>query len=56
MKTLLETIDLRKTYTVGKIEVEALRGVSLRIQEGELASIMGRPVVANPRSCTSWER
>jgi putative ABC transport system ATP-binding protein len=38
---LLETIDLRKTYTVGKIEVEALRGVSLRIQEGELASIMG---------------
>ena len=41
MKTLLETIDLRKTYTAGKINVEALRGVSLKIQEGELASIMG---------------
>ncbi len=41
MKTLLETIDLRKTYKVGKINVEALRGVSMRIREGELTAIMG---------------
>src|SRR5436853_1437608 len=41
MKTLLETIGLRKTYRVGKIGVEALRGVSVRIREGELAAIMG---------------
>src|SRR5437764_11660138 len=41
MKTLLESIDLRKTYKIGKIGVEALRGVSLRIHEGELVAVMG---------------
>src|SRR5690242_17618147 len=41
MKTLLETRDLRKTYTVGKLQVEALRGVNLRIREGELVAVMG---------------
>ena len=41
MKTLLEAIDLRKTYKLGKGRVEALRGVNLRIREGELVAIKG---------------
>jgi len=41
MKTLLQTVALRKTYRLGKIDVEALRGVNLRIREGELVAIMG---------------
>jgi putative ABC transport system ATP-binding protein len=41
MKNILEAIDVKKIYRVGRVEVPALRGVSLRMREGEYISIMG---------------
>ncbi len=37
----LEAEAVRKTYRVGKTEVHALRGASLRIDKGEFVAIMG---------------
>jgi putative ABC transport system ATP-binding protein len=41
MRTILKAESLTKTYRVGKVDVHALRGVSLEIQEGEFIAIMG---------------
>jgi putative ABC transport system ATP-binding protein len=38
---ILSLRDVRKTYTSGQLEVEALRGVSLDVAEGEYVAIMG---------------
>ena len=41
MNTILQTVELKKTYRVGSVDVEALRGVDIQIREGELVAIMG---------------
>jgi putative ABC transport system ATP-binding protein len=39
--SLIEVRDLTKVYQMGDVEVQALRGVSLTIDEGEMVAIMG---------------
>jgi putative ABC transport system ATP-binding protein len=39
--TVIELDHIHKTYTMGDVEVHALRGVSLTIKEGEFVAIMG---------------
>src|SRR6187549_1529677 len=40
-RAVIDIRDITKTYKMGDIEVNALRGVSLQIFEGEIVSIMG---------------
>ncbi len=41
MKSMLELVDVHRTYLIGESTVYALRGVSLTIEQGEFVAIMG---------------
>lgn len=40
-RAVIETQDLKKIYTMGSTEVQALGGVSIQIYEGEMVAIVG---------------
>ncbi|MGH7923145.1 MAG: ABC transporter permease [Candidatus Binatus sp.] len=41
MNTVIQLVDLTKTYVLGEVEVHALRGVNLTIERGEFVAVMG---------------
>ncbi|MBF0332352.1 MAG: ABC transporter ATP-binding protein [Alphaproteobacteria bacterium] len=38
---MIELIDLRKSYKLGPVELDILKGVSLTVEDGEMLAIMG---------------
>jgi putative ABC transport system ATP-binding protein len=40
-EVIIRAVDIHKTYDTGRVKVNALRGVNLEIQRGEMVAIMG---------------
>jgi len=40
-KLVVETKNLKKTYTLGKVPVNALQGVNLKVEKGDFLAILG---------------
>ena len=41
MNTVIQTIQMTKTFQMGDVAVHALRGIDLEVKEGEFVAIMG---------------
>lgn len=41
MSTVIEAVNLGKTYKTGSVEVEVLKNIDLKVSKGEFVSIMG---------------
>lgn len=40
-EVMISTTDLHKTYDTGEVKVHALKGIDLKVREGEMVAIMG---------------
>jgi putative ABC transport system ATP-binding protein len=38
---VVETVDLKKTYLLGKVPVNALQGVNMKVEKGDFVAILG---------------
>ncbi|HJW65261.1 MAG TPA: ABC transporter ATP-binding protein [Candidatus Bathyarchaeia archaeon] len=38
---MVEAVDLKKTYMLGKVPVDALRGVNLKVEKGDFLAVLG---------------
>jgi ABC-type lipoprotein export system ATPase subunit len=38
---IVEAVNLKKTYMLGKVSVNALRGVNLRVESGDFLAVLG---------------
>ncbi len=41
MTPIVEAVNLKKTYMLGKVPVDALRGVNLKVESGDFLAILG---------------
>jgi len=41
LSTVLETVNIKKSYQMGEVTVAALKGISLRIAQGDFVAILG---------------
>jgi putative ABC transport system ATP-binding protein len=41
MATIVEAVNLKKTYMLGKVPVNALRGVNLKVESGDFLAVLG---------------
>jgi putative ABC transport system ATP-binding protein len=41
MATVVQVVNVKKTYMLGKVPVNALRGVNLKVEKGEFLSVLG---------------